>query len=304
MKAFVGFAHSLGFPVFLDGSSYGMSGIGGGGFNRKRDGLRDLAGDIMETYVYASDSAVSLTSPKVTSRQVAGDLNRFSELGVDGIAFGGMIGSTLSSDFNSKYSSTRQETRQIQEDLLQKAKHTLGALRMSTGNFYTIPYVKHMDNLFDNYSYDVGVDEAVPFAQIALHGLITYTSGYSNQRDNYKKDFLRSIEYGALPSYVITGTKSQQLLQTYGISNFFSTYYEDWIPSIVSEYQIYNKALADVQHQFITGHRKLAAGVFETEYANGKRIIVNYNKSAVTVDGASIPGEDFAIRSGDGGAER
>jgi len=305
MKTFIGFARSLGFPVFLDGSSYGTSGKGADGFNRKRDGLRDLAGGIMESYVYSSDTAVSLISPQVTRQRVAGDLEKFAWLGADGIAFGGMTGSTLSSDFNSKYMTTRQETRLIQEELLREAGQSFGSLRMSAGNFYTVPYVKHMDNLFDDYSYDAGVDEAVPFAQISLHGLITYTSGYSNQRDNYKKDFLRSIEYGALPSYVITGTKSQELLQTYGVSNFFSTYYEDWMPSIVSEYQTYNKALADVQHEFITGHRKLAEGVFETHYANGKRIVVNYNKHAVTVEGTAIPGEDFAIRSGgEGGAGR
>ena len=56
--------------------------------------------------------------------------------------------------------------------------------------------------------------------------------------------------------------------------------------------------LKDVQDQRIVDHRILADGVHQTTYANGKSIIVNYNREAVTVDGRWIGAENFIVLEG------
>ncbi len=48
----------------------------------------------------------------------------------------------------------------------------------------------------------------------------------------------------------------------------------------------------------IVGHRSLAAGVYETTYDNGKRIVVNYNESPYHGSGYEVEARDFAVVHG------
>lgn len=48
----------------------------------------------------------------------------------------------------------------------------------------------------------------------------------------------------------------------------------------------------------IDGHEQLQTGVYCTTYSNGIRVYVNYNKQAATVDGISVPAEDFVYVQG------
>ena len=45
----------------------------------------------------------------------------------------------------------------------------------------------------------------------------------------------------------------------------------------------------------IVSHRILNENVRETEYANGIKILVNYGKTSVTVDGCEVAGESFSV---------
>jgi hypothetical protein len=143
------------------------------------------------------------------------------------------------------------------------------------------------------------VDRAVPFAHIALHGLISYTGEYANLRDQYKNEFLRSIEYGANPSFVFTNAESIDMKGAYWVW-YYSMNYKDWESKAVEEYQRFNTALGDVQGKFITGHKQLAPNVFETTYDGGKRIIVNYNLQSYSGGGISVPAQDFIVVNGGG----
>ncbi|WP_102712829.1 DUF5696 domain-containing protein [Paenibacillus castaneae] len=295
MKQFVDFAHSKGYPVYLDGSSYTYNNTGKDGFRRSRDGLRDIGSAIIDFTSWGSNDKTTFASPGFMEKVISKDLNKAKALNVDGFIFGQGIGAFLNSDFNDNYSASRSQAEQIQEQIFQKTKDTLGSVQVASGNFYTLPYVNHIHGLYDDYSYDMFVDRIIPFAQIALHGIVTYSADFANVSGDYQQNFLRGIEYGAVPSFVVTYAKSQELLKSKSLRNLYSTYYKDWLQEMVSQYQRYNEALGDVQDQFITDHRMLAEGVYETTYAAGKRVIVNYNSFPYVNDGIAVKATDFTV---------
>src|SRR5699024_7020251 len=220
------------------------------------------------------------------------------KLGIDGYIFGEGIGSILPSEYNERYVAERHEVKDIQRDSLQKTKETFGDVRIAERNVYSFADSSHIEQLDNDYSYDLFVDETVPFAQIALHGLISYSFDYGNMSGNAQESLLKGIEYGAVPSFLVTHEESHRLLELKSMYQFYSTYYKDWESEIVTYYQLFNEALADVQDQFIVNHEKLAKNVFETEYENGKRIIVNYNSEPFTHDEGVIDAEDYMIIQG------
>lgn len=297
MKQFTDFAHSKGYSVYLDASSYTYNRGGKDGFRRNRDGLRDLASSVIELMNWNSRTK-TFVSPQFMQRVIEGDFQEAKSLGIDGYMYGEGIGSFLNTDFNENYPTTRNQSKEIQSQLFEKTKETFGSVKTISGNAYTLPYINHMDIMASSSSYDLFVDRVVPFAQIALHGLKTYSFDYANLSDDYVDNFLKGIEYGAVPSFIVTSAPSQELLKSLTLEQFYSTNYKDWLKEIVSQYQKYEEALGDVQNEFITGHREIVSGVFETTYSNGKQVIVNYNDKEVRVGNIVVKAKDFIVSKG------
>jgi hypothetical protein len=207
------------------------------------------------------------------------------------------LGQSLNSDFNTKYGSSRDESRQLQQDIFKKFKDALGNVRGFQANFYTLPYVNTIDHLTGDYSYDLFSDMSIPFAQMALHGLVAYTEEYTNDRQQYRNDFLHAIEYGANPGFILTAQNSDDYKYAHGL-HIYSSDATEWESDIVQEYQKFNEALGDVQDQFIVNHQTLADKVKETTYENGKRIIVNYGLTPYRQGNISVGPQDYVVIKG------
>ncbi|WP_225312665.1 DUF5696 domain-containing protein [Paenibacillus sp. 32O-W] len=298
MKRLADFVRSKGFSLFLDARSYTFNNTGRDGFRGSRDGLRDQGSSVIRFRSWNREDETTFVSPRFMEEVVLRDMQKVKELGVDGLLFGDGIGDILNTDYNERYSLTRTESLELQRRLLQTAQEELGRIQLAEGNVYAGKFAEHWDGLSNDYSYDLFVDRTVPFAQIALHGLVSYSFEYANLSGNYTENYLRGIEYGAEPSFVVTSSPSQELLKSKSLNRYYSTYYKDWLEQIVTQYQLYNDALSEVRTEFITDHRALAKGVMETTYANGHRVVVNYNAYPYSNEGLVVQANDFAVIRG------
>ncbi|WP_159884899.1 DUF5696 domain-containing protein [Paenibacillus puerhi] len=298
IKAFVDQAKSHNFPVYLD-TEYGANNTGGGGFEDKFHAMVNKAGRKLSLGLLYNAERVPVVSDKFAEKSVNESLSAYRELGVSGLVMN-RIGGRLFSDYNTSYGAPRDEARDVQESLLKQVGETLGGVKGVKSNFYALPYVNHIKSMVYDHSYDLFTDEAVPFAQIAAHGLVSYSSEYVNNRQEDVNDFLRDIEYGAVPSFIFTQAETKTFVNAYGL-RYYNTHFPNWENYAVEQYKRYNEALGDVQDQFITNHRTLAPNVKETTYASGKRIIVNYKTEPYQIGDQVVPAQDFiAIQGGAG----
>lgn len=296
MKSFVDYAHSLGAPVYLD-TEYALNNTGAGGFEKEFAGVTNLAGQTIDVRMLYNEDNVSAVSDKFNLKMFESDLESYKKLGIDGLVVS-RTGQELFSDYNTKYGSSRDEAKDVQVNILKTIQNGLGGVQGVRSNFYALPYVHHIQNMVSDYSYDLFSDEAVPFTQIATHGLITYSFDYSNNRDENGNGFLREIEYGAVPSFVFTHADTSDFLSAYGI-RYYSTKFSDWASYSAEEYKRFNETLGDVQNQFIVEHRTLAHNVKETVYESGKRIIVNYNTEPYKHGDLELPAKNFIVLDGE-----
>lgn len=287
-------AHALGAKVNL-GVNF-QSNNRGGSFSASHHGVRDLSGTLLSTRLWRSPQEASYASEGYIHTFLKDDLKKLKALGADGV-FLQSAGITLNSDFNAKYGSDRTGALKLQTEQFHQAREIAGSVQGENMNFYAVAQADFVSNLYDDYSYDLFTDRSVPFAQIVLHGLKPYTSGYENQRQQFRNAFLKDIEYGAAPSYLFTHAPTRELTSVYGLE-LMSTTFSDWDNQAAEEYALYNEALADVQTAFITGHRELAPGVRETVYSGGKRIVVNYNDTEYRDGDVRVPAKDYAIVKG------
>ncbi|MEC0179268.1 DUF5696 domain-containing protein [Paenibacillus favisporus] len=244
-------------------------------FSGKTDAIRGIDGT---AYV---DDGWYIAKPAYTAVTAADTVDRLKKLGVDGIHFSG-IGEMLLNDYEPSGIQTREYAKTVYDGLLKYTREALGSASVNQGDAYALGQTDYIDGLPSESSYDFMIDETVPFYPIVLHGFIPYTFGDGNLRDDEDTEFLRAIEYGALPSFFVTHDDSRKLKDT--PSNFlYSSRFDKWERRIEEEYAKFD-SLSQLYSMRIIGHEKLSGQKYATTYEDGTRVIVDYGVKDFTVE--------------------
>ncbi len=236
-------------------------------------------------------------NPQVSWRNFAvKDFPKMAAMGANGLELMNFA-SYAFPDKNTLYPLSRENFAATLMKMSSQVRNQFGAVAMMGSNTYAVPYADRLDGAtMDSTHYDFFQD-VIPFYQIAVHGLVQYTGNPFNLVSDGSRIFLRYIEYGAIPWFVLTQNNSAQLLRT-GSNGVYSSQYSFWRSEVIRQYEIM-KELAPLNNQFIVDHRRLAEGVLQTTYEDGTRIIVNYTQQPFEVGNQSVPPMDFLMIKGD-----
>lgn len=201
----------------------------------------------------------------------------------------GDAGQLLYSDYNKEYLS-RQDAAQA----ISAQSESMGAnreLMVDTGYFYLLKNVDVVTNL--PLSSAIAADasyETVPFVQMLLHGILDYSGSAINLNENPETQMLRSIEYGACPSY----TWSYEALEAKPeAENAANVNYAGSLQDAADYYTRANETLGDLRGARITRHSRVQENVYCTEYDSSTLVYVNYGEKEASVNGVTIPAHDF-----------
>lgn len=206
------------------------------------------------------------------------------------------IGKELPSDYSQKQSISRADTL----SLFVETMAGLGKDRqvsVTTPSAYLWREIDEITSIPMMNSQFAMETDSVPFLQMVLKGYIPYYAPYANQGFYRQTCILRTIEYGAYPSFLVMGEENSQLLKT-PLVDRFSLCFDDWENTINMTYQKVNMALSAVEGAAMQEHRALESGLVRVQYDNGVTIYINYNSDAVTVDGVTVEGLDFVVKRG------
>jgi hypothetical protein len=169
--------------------------------------------------------------------------------------------------------------RDITGPWLVESLKKLGKPALTYGNAYTWEVT---DTLFDvplgASGFFIQSDE-VPFYQLVTHGHIQYSGEAMNLSADKQLSLLRSVEYGALPHYFGIYAPSSSLNRSI-LSGMFSACYLDWLDIAADQASQIGGLFEQIAGQRMTGHERLADGVFRTLYENGTAVTVDYNARA------------------------
>lgn len=208
------------------------------------------------------------------------------------------IGNKLYADYNPKDRVSREAVMNLQTGKMKELKDSGSKLMITGGNQYALPYADYVTDMDINRRSVNIVDESVPFYQIALHGLVDYSGAAMNLSENREESLLKSAETGAGLYYTFIHEKTS-VLQDGRYTKYYACNFDEWKEDAVSQYNKFKEKMGDIYNQFITGHEKLASGVYKTTYENGKVVIVNYNYKDYDYNGTKVPQRDFVSIQGD-----
>lgn len=162
------------------------------------------------------------------------------------------------------------------------------------GNAYVLPYVEQILELPLRANYFRIIDQSIPFYQIALKGYKDFTGPPINLVDNPRQSMLRTVETGAAPYYRWFYADGAGVMRT-DFEELYSAHYGDWLDSAGSFYEQANNTLRKLYDQRITGHQKIKENVYQTEYEDGSRVVINYGQKTAEIEGYEIPARDFIL---------
>lgn len=273
--------------------------------NAKRDAIRGLNNEPMPLFRNFLDTKQMtgfkfyLMKPEhVYEQYITPEASEYAKFGVGGIHLEWM-GELLYSDHTDNPPFRRAQTIDVWRKSLDLVRKQTGAAAVDYGFAYTFGHIDRIDEAPLDSSRFVYTDETVPFYQIALHGLIPYYAEASNHQDDPRVHLLRMLEYGALPSYILTHQPPSDLKRT-PYQELLGSEYTEWEKPAAEEYAKVAEVLAPLAGKTIEDHRSLLPRVYQTTYSEGTRIMVNYNRSSVTVDGQTIEAFGFRVTKGGG----
>lgn len=234
-------------------------------------------------------------SPKVIPQIISGFLEDYRSLNLPSLSLRD-LGNELNSDFNREDVINREEAKGVAIDQLKQMTTTAPNLLIEGGNAYATPFAKHIVNApISNSRFNI-TDEAIPFFQMVYHGSIQYTGEAWNLGDDQDSSvtFLKALETGSSLHYTWFYADPSAIKMT-DFDHFYSADYRRWINEAAELYQKLNDVVQDVQGQVIQKHEKLAEGVYQTTFEQGKRIIVNYNDAVVKMNGVTVEPKGYWV---------
>lgn len=213
---------------------------------------------------------------------------------VDGLAVV-KLPNTLYSYYSRGSNHSRGETLAAYQELLASTDAALALENPLSG--YLGQTDVFLDLPLDTTSYSF-LSAEVPFLPMVLSGSIPYYSTWLNFESNQHKALLKLVEYGAYPSWLLTGEDVQPLIHT-NSSDVFSAKWDVLLPTMAEI-----NAKLQALHEAIGGsrmmnHEQLDTDVVRVTYENGTQVYINYRKVDAAVDGVSIPALGYLVKGGD-----
>lgn len=247
---------------------------------------------------YRDNTDVMFPETYVISPSIVADTLKTAKQKLSGYSLNlAALGGELCSDYKQNRSTTRSASKKLLRETLEELSADGTQLSLNTPNVYLWESCSdYFDIPMMNSQYSMETD-SVPFLQILLKGYISYYAPYANRGFYRTNCILRTVEYGAYPSFLVMNEDNSELTDT-PLVDYFSLNYEDWSETISSTYEQVNSVLKDVENACISQHKVLADGVVRVRYDNGVSIYVNYNSYDVTADGINVPGLSFVSERG------
>lgn len=216
----------------------------------------------------------------------------FTKNGVNRLALGGISDNLYSYNYSGTFYS-RHQCAESYYNTVAKADETMELVLEQPFAYLWDHTESFLDMPLYTSSY-IFEDESVPFLSIVLKGVMPVYSEYVNFEANKQEFFLKMVETGTCPSYLITKASSADLIYT-NSSDIYSSEYSVYRDDIIS----YTKELAAVHEQTvgasIVGHEIREGGITVVTYDNGVKIYLNYSSEKQSADGYTLEGMSYLV---------
>lgn len=281
------FAEDKGYTVYPTVQNLGFQ--SGNGYYTFRDTTIRVSGSYARQYTYnlaygtqqTKNKPLSLLTPTAYPEIFSELAENYSDEGIKNIGLAELTAG-LYGDYG-KNAAGRDQAQELLTESYEALSGKLDSVLGNTANAYALPYVDRISNVpLQSSGFDV-FDADIPFYQIVLHGVKSYSSTAVNGSADSNAHLLTAIAAGSNLRYDMIGEETSILKDT-ELDHLYYAYYADWTQQAAQEYAFAKDVLSGVSGARITGYEQDGT-TMTTTYDNGTEIVVDLEKESVTVDG-------------------
>lgn len=238
-----------------------------------------------------------IVKPAKVSSAAQSLLKDFQKQGLNSICLGRM-GEVLTGDYNVNELRDRNEVKDVYAKVNQLFEDAGFKIANVGANSYMLGGTSVLFELPNTSSTHYMTDESIPFYQMVVHGLISYSGEAINQSGNPQRSLLNAVEYGAGLFYRWMYAGDIEMYDNY-YEDMYALNYSSWMEDAVKSYERYNEELGHTAQLRMTNHKRISEDLSLTEYEDGTQVYVNYSNADITADGLTVPANDyFVVRKG------
>ena len=234
-----------------------------------------------------------LNDPKYFMSFAKSDYKKLSKYGINSISFDGFAGS-LFTHYDKGVIGYSNQSMEYIKDVMNYLHDNNIKTNFYGADSYLYPY---MDNCYKtpiNSSNLMFIDKTIPLIPLVISGNVDMYSPYMNFSSNDEEVILKLIEYGIYPSFLLTGEPTYSIKYS-DSSNVYVSEDKYLRKRIDNYYEEINEALKEVMGSELINHTYINDNVVMTEYANHKKIIINYNEYEYDYKNITIKGKGFVV---------
>ncbi|MCL1998201.1 MAG: DUF5696 domain-containing protein [Turicibacter sp.] len=285
-------AERLGFEMYVEADFVHMrDNRAFNGFRLTRDAARQANRERVEhlgfNHVFFGENGVAsvladptiLATPEFTITAANNFVQEASNFGVNNIAFRSMA-SSLAGDFNEDRHVTREASMNKRAELLSDLRDAGTGIWLNYGFSYAMPFADVITGMpVSDQGFGI-TSIAVPFYQIALHGLVQFAGRPINLAEDHSYHLLRSVESGSSLFFSFMDVPTADLNVT-RYRRYFANEFDRWADVANDVYVRHARDMGHLYGQLIVGHEILdMGGVTVTEFEDGTRVYVNSSSIA------------------------
>lgn len=272
-----------------------------GGLSRFRMVARQIDQNNAKAYTYSTVTQKNSAYRFILKpAAAAGFLERFTKrtqkLSLSALALQ-EIGTTVYADYTKESVLDRQSVVTLYNGMLQNAADVYENLLFDGGNQYVLSAADQLSRVALSGSGYAIADRSVPFYSMVVHGSVGYAGMPLNMSADPETDWLRCVEYGGQPIFLLMAADGSALKNT-EYDTYCSSHYATWRDTVISMYDRAASVLAPVQDSAMIRHETMANEVYRTTYANGCAVYVNYGAEEATVAGVTVPARSAKLVKG------
>lgn len=235
-----------------------------------------------------------ILSPDVIREKYDDFVKRAKDLGIDGVRFERM-GQYIPYNYNRGHVYTTAQTLDIYQQMLAQTAQTFGQASVQGGAIWAAPYAALLTEVPYKGSGFQFTTKSVPFYQIVMHGLRSYTGTPGNLCSDLEREKLRWVEMGYMPYFELTWGSTENLMYT-DYQKLFTAQYKAWLAEVADIAGDFSQGdLAALRTALMLAHDEVAPDVYRVRYDNGMTVYVNYNSTDVQADGHTIAAMDYLV---------
>lgn len=275
----------------------------GSGFSYLSDASKSASLNVAEGYLintplrnYDKTSAYRFLKKSKLSEATEKLIKTANKKKISGISLSS-LSSIAYSDFSEARYGVKGETEEIAKQSFEKIKKSGRRVAASSANWYAAAAADVIYNApLTNGSYDA-FSQWVPIYQTVFSGSKPIYSSYLNLAADSTDAILRAVASGTGLGFAVSESYDIDLSVSKAFSLYGTVYGDNkkLISDAVKTYADYYRAIEGAE---ITGYTLIAEGVSLTEFSNGVRIYVNFNKEkSLTPVGELMPLSSVWVKS-------